>query len=676
MKKGMMAAGGVLGMAWLAGALSAQGAVKGSERFGYDPTDATAFLQAALDSGLPEIVVDAKDGPWHVRPLKGRSNQTIVFERGAEIRAKRGEFHDKYTPMLLFDHCTNVVIRGEDPRSCGFRMWHDDYMDKAKYQWSEWRHAISLLSCVNVTLEGVGVCESGGDGLYISCSGRGKPPPGELAGCVNVTVRNCVFDRNHRQGISVIGVDGLLVEDTALTGTAGTPPAAGIDFEPNQSCEPLKNIVLRRCHIAGNQGVGVEIAHQNFAAGSEPVSITVEDCYVEGNRHGFTYGNGARDLDVGCNAGTVTVRRCTFVKSSGGAVRISRRLNCSGLVSFEGVAIEGCGTNAPDKADIFLGVWGNTESAPTVYSFRDVTVRRGQDRPAVEWNRRSRPYRGRPNVISGEVRAVTGGKEETLVFDEAWRARTFPFEEVAQPPPLSYVPAPLDAVEVVDKAPGELQPCPMIFMRGKRGRYLTFYVDRPREVRFHFTQTRVGKRDYSAPLPLEIYAYGGSKLLAKRKMPQGAEGGVVTFNAKAAGFYEIYLAPRGNGIALQAADVPVALNVTVGPLELVGPADSAMRKHRGERHRLHFYVPEGKRFECTFSADGGETVGAAVVDPDGGIAWRSDAVDGFARCQPAPRAGLWAIELGKPTEGAYEDHSVAVKGVPGWLFLNKDRYWK
>ena len=125
--------------------------VKISERFGYDAEDATACLQAAFDSGLPEIIVDAKAGPWYTRPLTGRSNQTITFEKGAVIRAKRGEFHNRITPLLRFAYCTNVVLRGPDPNTCGIRMWREDYADKTKYKWSEWRHAVSLLSCVNVT---------------------------------------------------------------------------------------------------------------------------------------------------------------------------------------------------------------------------------------------------------------------------------------------------------------------------------------------------------------------------------------------------------------------------------------------------------------------------------------------------------------------------------------------
>jgi len=51
-------------------------------------------------------------------------------------------------------------------------------------------------------------------------------------------------------------------------------------------------------------------------------------------------------------------------------------------------------------------------------------------------------------------------------------------------------------------------------------------------------------------------------------------------------------------------------------------------------------------------------------------------VDGFARCQPSPCAGLWALEIGPPDRGGYEDHLVTLKGVPGWLFLTRERIWR
>ena len=81
--------------------------------FGYDPEDSTRFLQAALDSGARRIVVDKQAGPWISKPLFGRSNTEIVFEDGAEILAKKGEFMRKFDALLSFILSSNVVVRGE-----------------------------------------------------------------------------------------------------------------------------------------------------------------------------------------------------------------------------------------------------------------------------------------------------------------------------------------------------------------------------------------------------------------------------------------------------------------------------------------------------------------------------------------------------------------------------------
>ena len=48
----------------------------------------------------------------------------------------------------------------------------------------------------------------------------------------------------------------------------------------------------------------------------------------------------------------------------------------------------------------------------------------------------------------------------------------------------------------------------------------------------------------------------------------------------------------------------------------------------------------------------------------------------YERVQPAPREGVWSMEIFKPEVGAYEDHTITVRGVPGWLFVSEGRYWK
>mgnify|MGYP003927210413 CR=1 FL=1 len=49
--------------------------------------------------------------------------------------------------------------------------------------------------------------------------------------CRDVLINRVVCDRNTRQGMSVIGAVNLMVRDSEFSGTNGSAPMAGIDFE-------------------------------------------------------------------------------------------------------------------------------------------------------------------------------------------------------------------------------------------------------------------------------------------------------------------------------------------------------------------------------------------------------------------------------------------------------------
>ena len=286
------------GVAHLSFAAEPEG-VRVSERFGYDPADSTRFIQRALESGLPCIVLDRQDGPWVTKPLWGRSNQRIVIPDGVELVAKRGEFRRQADMLLTFKCATNVTLCGGGT----IRMWFEDYTNKTLYGWSEWRHAVALYSCANVRVENLRIADSGGDGLYL---GAWKSA---LAN-TDVTVRNVTFSRNNRQGISVISAERLLVDRCVMETTCGTPPMAGIDFEPNMPDERLVDIVVRDSVVRGNRGAGFDFSVGNLGVGAPPISILLENCRSEGNRNPTKFHQGANLLRG--FKGSVKFRNCTF----------------------------------------------------------------------------------------------------------------------------------------------------------------------------------------------------------------------------------------------------------------------------------------------------------------------------------------------------------------------------
>src|SRR5690606_12354958 len=98
----------------------------------------------------------------------------------------------------------------------------DDYDNPDLYTKAEWRHGIGLWDCADVVIRGLTVAETGGDGLYLGAGSNGTNK--------NVLVENCNFDKNYRQGISVISAENLMIRNCKLNNTDGTNPKAGIDF--------------------------------------------------------------------------------------------------------------------------------------------------------------------------------------------------------------------------------------------------------------------------------------------------------------------------------------------------------------------------------------------------------------------------------------------------------------
>lgn len=98
-----------------------------------------------------------------------------------------------------------------------------------------------------------------------------------------------ICDDNYRQGVSVISVRNLLIENCTLQNTEGAAPAAGIDFEPNKPDEFLINCVMRNCTMKGNAGFGFVAAIHYLTPESEPISLCVENCTSDANKKGSVW---------------------------------------------------------------------------------------------------------------------------------------------------------------------------------------------------------------------------------------------------------------------------------------------------------------------------------------------------------------------------------------------------
>lgn len=237
--------------------------------WGFNTEDVTESLQAALDSKAKKLTIPYMGAPWIVRPFELRGDREIVLEPGVIVLAKRGEFRGGGESLMSANGVDNLTIRGH---GAILRMHKRDYQ-AWPYEKAEWRMGLAIRGCKNVLVEGLRIESSGGDGIYVDGGGGSGRKWSD-----DITVRGVTCDDNHRQGMSVISVQNLLVEDSTFSNTKGTAPEAGIDLEPDGPDQRLVNCVIRNCLFENNHGNNTLVYVKPMTSESEPISILFENC--------------------------------------------------------------------------------------------------------------------------------------------------------------------------------------------------------------------------------------------------------------------------------------------------------------------------------------------------------------------------------------------------------------
>lgn len=239
---------------------------------GNGSTDDTAAIQRAVtQAASAKGTVVFPDGTYMIDALKGVNvpgNVTLKLSSGATLKAFPNSSQN-YTVLQVSGANVSIIggtIAGERDQHSG--------------SGGEWGMGITVDGASGTVIEGVTVRDMWGDGIYLSGQST------------NTTLCSVVADNNRRQGMSIIGADGVVIKDSTFKNTNGTEPKSGIDIEPNQGTSVV-NVDIENSDFVDNAGAGINIYADSGNVSS--VKINGNRISGSGNNGGITLVNSSKD---------------------------------------------------------------------------------------------------------------------------------------------------------------------------------------------------------------------------------------------------------------------------------------------------------------------------------------------------------------------------------------------
>lgn len=219
--------------------------------------DYTHNLQKAIDENLNVIMPNF---PILINDfgLDIRDNQNILFKKKSRLILKASS-KKKYEVIRIHNRKDVKIF---SPKIIGDRDRHIGGN-------GEWGMGISIRGSHNVKIINANISKCWGDGVYIGTLAR--------KGSSNILLSYGLIDKNRRNGISVINVKGLIIHNIIVSNTKGTNPQAGIDLEPNNNNEELKDILIDNVYTFNNFNQGIFFCLNQLNGNENHVNIRVKN---------------------------------------------------------------------------------------------------------------------------------------------------------------------------------------------------------------------------------------------------------------------------------------------------------------------------------------------------------------------------------------------------------------
>ncbi len=244
-----------------------------AQDFGFDPVNATEFVQKAIDSGANRIVFSNVGKPWFIRKIRiVRNDLEIVFKKGVRVHTDRT--WEKFAEGQMFViKGKNIVIKGENDNDTDVVVSQFyNLADRSKNCRTYGKSAFMLIDSENVCIKNLRAAETAEDGLVMGGLGLSNK---------NIYVENVDFDSNFRQGCSICAGHGVYFKNVKFRRTAGAEPLSGVDLEPAELNESNSGIYFFDCTFEDNMGYGLLFS----TSCCEPITVYAKRCVFRGNNN-------------------------------------------------------------------------------------------------------------------------------------------------------------------------------------------------------------------------------------------------------------------------------------------------------------------------------------------------------------------------------------------------------
>ncbi len=293
--------------------------------------DDTSVFQTALNSTASHAqTLEIPAGSYNISPINFPANSHMKVDAGVTVSANSGYGS---SDRMLNINSNNVTISGAGGNTSVFQM--PKARTASQGDGSQYRHCLGIQNASNVTVTGIGCNQSGGDGIYLSAA-------------TNVTITNCVFDKNYRDAGSVIGrLNHINISNNVFSNTNGTAPQAGVDVEPNNPGDFLLDVNFTDNTMVNNSGDGLAISLWTLDHTSQPVDLMVTRNHSD---HNGRYGYFANNNDPSNAAGAITLNDCTTDQSGSDGAN-ARFYSANGAsLTFNNLTVTNPHRNGPDPS--------------------------------------------------------------------------------------------------------------------------------------------------------------------------------------------------------------------------------------------------------------------------------------------------------------------------------------